>query len=77
MSQSQNDYLLSLERVAAAARCLKYSHDFLPGEDLGAKAIAVCWIELRSALSALLLLEDVRPFDAQAALQGLLDKKYP
>jgi hypothetical protein len=73
---SQQDYIIAMERVVRAARCLVYVQDNLPGADLGQRALAVSGLELRASLSALLLLEGDDPrFDAKAALEELI-KQY-
>jgi hypothetical protein len=72
---SQQDYIIAMERVVCAARCLVYVQDNLPGADLGQRALAVSWLELRASLSALLLIEGNPPFDTKAALEELI-KQY-
>jgi hypothetical protein len=62
-----NDVISKLARVEAAARCLIYVFDRLPGDDLGASAMALVKLELRAALKEL----GGEEFDAAAALAQL------
>lgn len=57
-------------RIECAARVMVHVQDTMPGDDLGAEAKAVAWLELRAALKA--MDEYGQQFDAAAALSKLM-----
>lgn len=69
-----NDYVIKLDRVATAARCLIHAQNVMSVDyNLGLSAIAASMGEMRAALKALDS-ESAIPFDAGAALKELMSK---
>lgn len=69
MNATQNDYVIKLARLEAAVRVLMFAHDTMPGDDLGANAIALANIEIRKCLKDL---DTDPPFDPKAGLADLV-----
>lgn len=60
-----------LMRLEAATQALVYAHDKAVGQDLGAEAEAICWVEIRNTLKSLREIRGV-DFDAKASLDELM-----